>query len=104
MTSEWKMRTCGSCLEDWFDDEEFYAEGSVICIACVYEGKKERKEKAQARGYRPNDRERERQRLKYHKNKEKYKERMRLWYAKNGTAHNARRKARRSAGYVEEGE
>jgi hypothetical protein len=91
-------------LEDWFDDEEFYTEGSVICIACVYEGKQAKKEAAQARGYRTPEKERERQRLKYNKNKQKYKDRMRLWYAKNGTAHNARRKARRSAGYVEEGE
>ena len=69
MSGEYAMRTCAACLEDWFDDEEFYAEGSAVCIACVYEGKQAKKEAAQARGYRTPEKERERQRLKYNKNK-----------------------------------
>ena len=104
MTDAWKMRTCAVCLEDWFDDEEFYTNGSVVCIACVYEGKKAKKEKEHKRGYRTPEKERERQRLKYHKNKQKYQERMKLWYAKSGKEYNARRRSRRAAGHIEEGE
>lgn len=96
MSGEWKLRTCAACLEDWFDDEEFYAEGSVVCIACVYEGKKPRAEKSGRRAYISTEKNREAQRLRYHKNKQKYRERMKLWYEKNGDKYNAERRKRRS--------
>jgi hypothetical protein len=32
-----RERRCPGCDDDWPDDEEFYAPGSDLCRACVWE-------------------------------------------------------------------
>jgi len=86
------LRACVGCREDWPSDDEFYRQGSLVCIACEAEGVKPPKPKA--RGYRTPEAERLYQREKYARHREAYLARMRRWYEENRTTHNAKRRAR----------
>ena len=89
------LRVCLGCGEDWPTDEEFYRQGSTVCLACEAEGVKERKPKT--RGYRTPEAERLYQREKYARHREEYLARMRRWYQANREEINAKRRDQRAA-------
>jgi hypothetical protein len=93
-----ESRVCLGCREEWPADEEFYRQGSPVCLACEAAGVKARKPKT--RGYRTPDAERLYQREKYARHRDRYMARMRTWYQANRVEINAKRRAQRAAKVV----
>jgi hypothetical protein len=91
-------RVCLACNESWPTGPDFFSsDASLICIACVSEGKRPPRTKAKkTRGVRTAEQERSHQAAKYLRHRDQYLQNMRKYYSLNKVEILAKRKAARA--------
>jgi hypothetical protein len=91
-------RVCLSCNESWPTGPDFFSsDASLICIACISEGKRPPRTKAKkTRGKRTPEQEKAHQAAKYLRHRDQYLQNMRKYYSLHREEINAKKRAARA--------